>query len=141
MMANSDPEARHRIDGLLWEADQVRSVAQRHLRAYAAAVAVGDLVLTARLPGHRPGAIPLSRIWRVLCRVAPEYAEWGLFFDSLTGRHREVLDGAQPSSREADDLLRDATSFRDRVVARLHHPAYRGRQLSEQRRRLASLGW
>jgi len=52
-------------------------------------------------------------VWVVLPGVAPELAEWATFFDAGAARRAAVEAGRDDavSTREADDLLRDAERF------------------------------
>ena len=56
-------------------------------------------------------------MWVLLPEVAPELAEWAEFF-AAGARKRAAAEAGIPvvSSREADDLLRDAELFLARVA-------------------------
>ena len=67
-------------------------------------------------------------MWEVLPRVAPELAEWAAFFAARATKRAAAEAGLTRvvSAREADDLLRDATTFHALVETTLglsHQPA------------------
>ncbi|MEV7423701.1 MULTISPECIES: SAV_6107 family HEPN domain-containing protein [unclassified Streptomyces] len=95
---------------------------ERYATAHLAALRTAAAVLAVR---GRPETTPQRRrrirsAWEVLPEIAPELTEWsGLFASGATRRARAEagIKGAA-SSREADDLLRDAAMFL-RLVERL----------------------
>ncbi|HQE31352.1 MAG TPA: SAV_6107 family HEPN domain-containing protein [Propionibacteriaceae bacterium] len=93
--------------------------ADRFLAAHLAALRVAAALLgvTAQRTG-RGGPVD---VWQVLVRAAPEYAEWATFFAATRGVWQAVSAGARNvvTERQADDLLRDATTFCDEVSHRL----------------------
>jgi hypothetical protein len=98
----------------LAEAELASSAAERYAAAHLAALRAAAAVLAARArptSGVRRGR-PLSA-WTLLTQVAPELAEWAEFF--AVGAHKRALaEAGLPGSvttREADDLLRDAATF------------------------------
>lgn len=103
----------------LAEAELAEQPAQRFLLAHLAALRVAAVVLACRASGR--GSTRPRDVWQVLAEVAPEYAEWAGFFASSALKRRAVQagEGALVSAREADDLVRDAGIFRDRVARRL----------------------
>ena len=100
-----------RARAALMEAELTERPGERYLLAHRAAGQVAAIVLATRC---RPG-VPVARrnLWRVLAGVAPELAEWAGFFLALQGRCELVRAGAGNlvSTREADDLVRDADRF------------------------------
>ncbi|MEO6715369.1 MAG: SAV_6107 family HEPN domain-containing protein [Mycobacteriales bacterium] len=98
----------------LTEADLANTSAERYAAAHLAALRAAAAVLAARArpaSGNRRGR-PLSA-WTLLVQVAPELGEWAEFF-AAGARKRALAEAGLPGSvttREADDLLRDATTF------------------------------
>jgi hypothetical protein len=98
----------------LAEAEQARTAADRYAAAHLAALRAAAAVLAARA---RPASDvrrgrPLSA-WTLLAHVAPEMGEWAEFF-AAGARKRALAEAGLPgsvTSREADDLLRDAATF------------------------------
>src|SRR5690606_34012658 len=83
--------------------------ATAHLAALRAAAAV--LAARARpVPGRR--GRPTS-VWALLAKVAPELAEWAEFFAAGAAKRAAAEAGIRNAvtTREADDLLRDAGRF------------------------------
>jgi hypothetical protein len=79
---------------------------QRYVGAHVAALRAAAAVLAVRtrpMRGRTGGAGPRSA-WMLLGRVAPELGEWAAFF--AAGANRETV-----TTRDADDLLRDAETF------------------------------
>lgn len=101
------------------EAALVPHAADRYLAAQLAAQQVAGVVLAAR--GARLGRGPKDP-WDALAAVAPECGEWAGYFAAIQPRRRAVAAGVRAivSTREADDLVRDAQGFHDHV-ARLFH--------------------
>ena len=89
-----------------------------HLAALRGAAAV--LACRARPAGGPTGPARPSRptsAWVLLTAVAPELGEWAAFF-AAGARKRAAAEAGLTGAvtpREADDLLRDATSFLDVV--------------------------
>ena len=79
-----------------------------HLAALRAAAAV--LAARARPSGSRRRP---SSVWSLLPAVAPELAEWSAFFAAGAAKRAAAEAGLEHvvSSREADDLLREAGTF------------------------------
>jgi hypothetical protein len=98
--------------------------AAAHLAALRAAAAV--LAVRARpLVNRRQG--PRS-VWALLPQVAPELAEWAAFFAAGAGKRAAAEAGLTRAitSRDADDLVRDAETFLALVETTLgvpHQPA------------------
>jgi len=85
---------------------------ERYAAAHLAALRGAAAVLAARTrpaPGRRGG--PRSA-WELLAQAAPEMTEWANFFAAGARKRAAAEAGIDAvSSREADDLLRDAESF------------------------------
>ena len=109
----------------LVEAGTSRTPAERYATAHLAALRAAAAVLACRM---RPGSGrrgPRS-VWVVLPEVAPELGEWAAFFAAGAGK-RAAAEAGLPavSTRDSDDLLRDATAFLALVEATLglsHQP-------------------
>ncbi len=118
------PEPTYRADlrrarQALLMAELADDPADRFLAAHLAALRVAAAILgvTARRTSRgRP-----ADVWHVLVRAAPEYGEWAAFFAATRGTWQAVTAGARNvvSERQADDLVRDATTFCDEVAHRL----------------------
>jgi hypothetical protein len=75
---------------------------------------------------HRPSSGPAD-LWGLLAAVAPEMGEWADFFALSTARRIHIVQGhTKISTREADDLLRQAETFVDLVAGRLGMPPHSG---------------
>jgi hypothetical protein len=87
------------------------SAGERYVAAHLAALRAAAAVLAVRGRPRRGGR-PRS-VWEVLPTVAPELGEWATFFDAGAGRRAAVEAGRDEvvSTREADDLVRDADAF------------------------------
>ena len=88
------------------------------LRAAAAIVAARPAAGTGRRRGPRS-------VWELLPKVEPALAEWAAFFAAGAGK-RAAAEAGLPravSSREADDLLRDAETFLSLAEEALGRPA------------------
>ena len=115
-----------RARSALAEAELAEAPAERYLQAQLAALRVAAVVLAARAHAVRGGG--LRNAWRVVAEVAPEHAEWAGYFAATQAKRQAVQAGAVAlvSSREADDLIRDAYAFHDAVarwLARRPEPA------------------
>ena len=85
----------------------------RYATAHLAALRAAAAVLAARarpVPGRR--GRPTS-VWALLAKVAPELAEWAEFFAAGAAKRAAAEAGIRNAvtTREADDLLRDAGRF------------------------------
>ena len=87
------------------------SVGERYVAAHLAALRAAAAVLAVR--GRPTGRGRPRSVWEVLPGVAPELGEWATFFNAGAARRAAVEAGRDEvvSSREADDLVRDAESF------------------------------
>jgi hypothetical protein len=87
------------------------SVEERYVESHLAALRAAAAVLAARARPAQVRRGPCS-VWELLPEVAPELGEWAAFFAAGAPK-RAAAEAGLPvvSVREADDLLRDATSF------------------------------
>ena len=117
-MASDDDLRRARSS--LAEAELARQPSDRYLAAHLAALRVVAVVLRHRTPpslgrstGRPRSAGRPQNAWRLLAEVAPELAEWAAFFAATEGKRDAIRAGATSivSTREADDLVRDARAF------------------------------
>lgn len=95
--------------------------AERYLMALQAVGQVAAVVIGARVDPLRPQR---RNLWQVVVQIAPELGEWAGYFHALQGKRAVVGAGAVAlvTSREADDLVRDAHAFTDLVERRLTKP-------------------
>jgi len=71
--------------------------------------------------GRGPGA---EGVWALMAETCPALADWQLVFDACDRRWSAVCRGGPaPSTREVDDLLREADDFRRVVSVLLSTPA------------------
>jgi hypothetical protein len=114
----------------LLEATLAERPGDRYEAAHLAALRTAAAVLAARTTPDQVRRGPRNA-WVLLARVAPELREWAEFF-SLAARRRAVAQAGHPggiTSREADDLLRDAETFlavATRLLGLPHHPPLPG---------------
>lgn len=100
-----------RARGFLTQAELVTAPPGRFVAALAAAESFGTAVLRTRRPRVRGGDV-----WRPLATATPEFAEWAGFFAACGQRLHSRPDPAViVTSREADDLVRDAARFGEEV--------------------------
>jgi hypothetical protein len=128
VLPHRSPEAllalsRH---GLL-EARDTRAAGLRYATAHLAALRAAAAVLAARArpaaPGRRRGGRPVS-VWALLTMVAPELSEWATFFAAGAAK-RAAAEAGIPrvvTTREADDMVRDAERFLAVVETTLGRP-------------------
>lgn len=101
--------------------------AERYLAAQLAAGQVAAVVIRAWATAR-----PQRRnVWQVVGDLVPELGEWAGYFQALQAKGDAVRAGAANlvTSREADDLIRDAYAFADAVELRLCPAARRSRRL------------
>lgn len=97
----------------LAEAAEHRADGSRYAEAHLAALRAAAAVLAARArpaPGRRG---KVTNVWTLLTLIAPELREWAEFF-AASATKRAAAEAGIPrvvTTREADDLLRAATSF------------------------------
>lgn len=118
--------------GSLGDSVRAGSPAERYAAAHLAALRAAAAVLAAKA---RPDTSPRPRAygrpasaWTLLSAVAPELTEWAGFFAAGAGKRAAAEAGITRviSSREADDLLRDAETFLglvERTVSRSLGPS------------------
>ncbi len=104
-----------RSDAGLRAARATDDAGERYVAAHLAALRAAAAVLAVR---GRPRRGSTLNVWDVLPRVAPELAEWAVFFASGARRRAAVEAGlaGAVSARQADDLVRDASAFADLVA-------------------------
>jgi hypothetical protein len=88
----------------------------RYPAAYLAALRAGAAVLALRArPAPRRGS---RNVWLLLGDVAPELAEWAAYFASCSATRAAAEAGIERlvSTRDADDLLRQAEQFVELVT-------------------------
>lgn len=112
------------VRGLVVEAELTEAAGHRYVAAHQAAVRAADLVLRARTGrALKPGVLDP---WVMVTRYAPELGEWANFFAATLVRRRMVAEGrAVVTTREADDLVRDAARFCTEVERLLHRDRVR----------------
>jgi hypothetical protein len=105
----------------LTEASIAASAGERYAAAHLAALRAAAAVLAAS--GSPSKRSRVRSVWVVLPQVAAEFAEWAAFFAAGAGKRAKAEAGLPcVSSREADDLLRDAEAFVARVAQYLGVP-------------------
>ncbi|MEV3990741.1 SAV_6107 family HEPN domain-containing protein [Streptomyces sp. NPDC049837] len=99
----------------LEEASILETPNERYATAHLAALRTAAAVLAVR---GRPETTPRKRrqirsAWDVLPEIAPELTEWSALFAAGASRRARAEAGIRgaASSRDADDLIRDATMF------------------------------
>lgn len=110
-----------RADDELLQACRSHHPHERYTSAHLAALRAGAALLAVySTPSAKKG--PRS-VWEMLPAIAPELEEWAAFF-AVTGRRRITLEAspAAVTSRDADDLVRDASSFVEAVRAMVRAP-------------------
>ena len=109
----------------LLEACQCTAVTERYLQAHLAALRAAAALVAARTrpagQGGQPSPSSPRSLWELVPAVAPELSEWAGFFELASAQaahHRATA----PTTREADDLLRQAETFLDLVCRSLGLP-------------------
>ncbi|HWJ83332.1 MAG TPA: SAV_6107 family HEPN domain-containing protein [Nocardioides sp.] len=101
----------------LSEAVAARDVPTRYACAHVAALRAAAALLAARArpEAARPGARRRHQknAWVLLTEVAPELAEWAVYFAAGAGKRAAAEAGSTRAvtDREADDLVREADRF------------------------------
>jgi hypothetical protein len=103
----------------------------RYAMAHLAALRTAAAVLAARVGAEPPGRRSSRNAWVLLSRAAPELAEWAAFFSAGAGKRAAAQAGIAHAvtTRDADDLLRDADTFlgvATRLLGLPHHPPLPG---------------
>ena len=104
----------HRAETAIIEAELTDRPSERFLAAHHAALQVAAVVLALRTsPAVRGQRSRPRNAWRMVADVAPELGEWAGFFAATEAKRDAVRAGAVSivSTREADDLVRDARAF------------------------------
>src|SRR3954451_850047 len=96
----------------LREAERAETPAERYAIAHLAGLRSAAAVLAARARPSDVRRRPTSA-WVLLAAVAPELGEWAAYFAAGADKRAAALAGMRSAvtPREADDLLRDATTF------------------------------
>lgn len=96
----------------LREAARAETPGERYATAHLAALRAAAAVLAARARPSDVRRRPTSA-WVLLTGVAPELGEWASYFAAGADKRAAALAGMRSAvtSREADDLLRDAQIF------------------------------
>ena len=97
----------------LREAQRADSAPERYATAHLAALRAAAAVLAARARPSDARARRPTSAWVLLTAVAPELGEWAAYFAAGADKRAAALAGMRSAvtPREADDLLRDATTF------------------------------
>ncbi len=95
----------------LIDAEYAAHPVDRYTQAHLAALRAAAAVLAARAKPHRR-ARPTS-VWVLLATVAPELAEWSVFFAATSATRSAAEAGVRRlvTPRDADDLVRQAGDF------------------------------
>lgn len=109
------PDVRH-ARTLVIEAALCDDDGDRYLQAHRAVAHAADAAVLART-GRRLPTDPVDP-WLLVARTVPGLAEWATYFAALQ-RRRQAVDAGRlvVSTREADDLVRDADLFCEAVIA------------------------
>ncbi|HEY1820152.1 MAG TPA: SAV_6107 family HEPN domain-containing protein [Trebonia sp.] len=98
----------------LAEAESETDPASRYISAHLAALRGAAAIVAARgEPGTGARRRRPRSVWELLPQVEPALAEWAAFFAASAAK-RAAAEAGLPraaSGREADDLLRDASTF------------------------------
>lgn len=90
------------------------SASARYVSAHLAALRAAAALVAARAdPGGPPRRRRPPSVWELLSKVEPALSEWAAFFAASAAK-RAAAEAGLPravSSREADELLRDAETF------------------------------
>ena len=95
------------------EAIEQRVEGLRYATAHLAALRAAAAVVAARAKPVPSRRSKLTSVWDLLALVAPELGEWAAYFAASAAK-RTAAEAGIPrvvSAREADDLIRAATSF------------------------------
>lgn len=95
------------------EAAATTAPSERYCLAHLAALRAAAAVLACRAAPAAPRRGRPRSAWVLLAQVAPELTEWAGFFAAGAAKRAAAEAGMRGavSPREADDLLRDTTSF------------------------------
>ena len=97
----------------LREAAETTDVPQRYALAHVSALRATAALLAARATPTLSKRRKQPTAWYLLAKVAPEFADWATFFAAGASKRAAAEAGSRRAvtSREADDLIRDATCF------------------------------
>jgi len=97
----------------LREARHADSAPERYATAHLAALRAAAAVLAARAKPSDARARRPTSAWVLLSTVAPELREWAAYFAAGADKRAAALAGLRSAVtvREADDVMRDATTF------------------------------
>jgi hypothetical protein len=101
------------------------SAGGRYVGAHLAALRAAAAIVAARAEPAPPRRRRPQSVWELLPRVEPTLSEWAAFFAAGASK-RAAAEAGLPravSSREADELLRDATTFVSLAESALGVPA------------------
>ena len=98
----------------LGRAIRATDAADRYAAAHLAALRAAAAVLAARA---RPVRGRRGSAWELMSKVAPEFSEWAAFFAAGSAKRQAAEAGIHRlvSAREADDMVRQASTFLDLV--------------------------
>ena len=104
------------------EAELAPNGAERYAAAHLAALRAAAALLAVRTRPVRRSS--QRNVWVLLAQSAPELAEWAAFFAAGAGKRAAAEAGLTRvvSDREADDLTRDAETFRALVETTIGVP-------------------
>lgn len=111
------PAATHsyldRAADCLREATECTEVPQRYALAHVSALRATAALLAARSTPTSTRRRRQLTAWQLLAQVAPEFSEWAAFFAAGATKRAAAEAGSRRAvtSREADDLIRDAEHF------------------------------
>lgn len=97
----------------LASAENDMSAGSRYVGAHLAALRAAAAIVAARAEPTTPKRRRPQSVWELLPRVEPTLSEWAAFFAAGAGK-RAAAEAGLPravSNREADELLRDASTF------------------------------
>ncbi|AKU19022.1 hypothetical protein VV02_16805 [Luteipulveratus mongoliensis] len=105
----------------LRSACHAQGAGERFMLAHLGALRAAAALLAAR--GQAGSRSRPRSVWETVPRVAPELTEWAAFFAD-SGRRRQAIErgSLEVSSRDADDLVRQAETFLELVLAILGLP-------------------
>ena len=109
----------------LASAESDMSAGGRYVGAHLAALRAAAAIVAARAEPAAPRRRRPASVWELLPRVEPTLSEWAAFFAAGASK-RAAAEAGLPravSSREADELLRDATTFVSLAESALGVPA------------------
>ncbi len=89
------------------------SASGRYVGAHLAALRAAAAIVAARAEPVSPRRKRPQSVWELLPRVEPTLSEWAAFFAAGAGK-RAAAEAGLPravTAREADELLRDASTF------------------------------